>query len=745
MKKRILLAINMCIKVNNYTRMNIPKFKTIVSLTLFCTHAVQIAAQQPLDYVNMLIGTAGKHSTEYGGTTPAVSEPFGMTQWCAVTRINGISKTMYHHSDTKLSGFMATHQPAIWMGDYGFFTLMPQEGELKISADDRAVNMDRKGETATPYYYKISQKSPSNHTITTELTATSRCSVFKFHYSGKDKAILFLEAGREKEGGSIQIIPEKQEIRLYNKERHDTHLGPPLANFKGYYVLKFSKPFSAYGTWNKEIVTANQKNDCGSNIGGYIEFEPDTDVVELRTGSSFISYEQAEINMRHEVPVTESFEQIKERVKGIWARKLNKIAIKKASKDDLTVFYTAFFRTLQYPREFSEYGNYYSPFDDQIHAGVSYTAYSLWDTFRAQHPWLLLTSPDRVNDMITSLIQMYREGGWIPKWANPTYTNIMIGTHADAVIADAYVNGYRNYDLQEAYKAIRKNAFVPPLNDENYRWGDRNLWNGGYEARGGLTNYMKSGYVASDKTDESVARTLEFAMDDYCVAQMAKGLGYKDDYEVLMQRSTNYRNLYNPETGFFQARKSDGSWDNANAGFTEGANWTYRFCVMQDVPGMIALTGGDEPFIKVLDENFDNGHYRHDNEPGHHYAYLYNQCGRLDKTQSRIPAIINENYKNSPDGLSGNDDCGQMSAWYLFSCLGFYPLTPASGEYTLGIPHFEEVTVELPNNKKLTVTARNLKKNKLLTKVKFNGKLLDKPYIPVKAILEGGKLEFLSN
>lgn len=715
----------------------------LIYIILFFISIGSLSAKEPIEYVNMFIGTTGKHQTEYGGTTPAVSEPFGMTQWCAATRINGISKTMYHYNDLGLIGFMGSHQPAVWMGDYGYFTLMPQVGKLKIGVDERAAKLDRSKELGTPYYYKISYNE--NSPITTELTATSRCSFFKIEYPQKDKPILFIEAGREKEGGAIQIIPEKQEIRLYNKERHDRHLGPQLFNFKGYYVLKFSKPFRTFGTWKDGEVRETQLSECGSNVGGYIEFEEGTEPVEIKIGSSFISYEQAEFNLSQEIPSNATFEEIKIKVKNEWAKNLNKISIKEASEDDLSVFYTAFFRTLQYPREFSEYGRYYSPFDEQIHEGVSYNAYSLWDTFRAQHPWLLLTSPDRVNDMITSLVQMYKEGGWIPKWANPTYTNIMIGTHADAVIADAYVNGYRDYDQEEAYQAIRKNAFQPPLNDENYRWGDRHFWNGGYEARGGLSNYISKGYVASDKTDESVARTLEFAMDDYCIAQMAKRLGYEDDYKILMERAAHYKNLYNPNTGFFQARKSNGNWDQSDVGFTEGANWTYRFCVMQDVPGMINLMGGDEKFMKALDENFDKGHYRHDNEPGHHYVYLYNHCNRLDLAQARIPGIIARNYKNKPDGLSGNDDCGQMSAWYLFSSLGFYPLTPASGEYALGIPKFRELTFSLPNDKQLIVKAKDLNRNKLLTKIKFNGKVLEKPFIKVQDILNGGVLEFLSN
>ncbi|SDD05267.1 GH92 family glycosyl hydrolase [Niabella drilacis] len=717
--------------------------KNLKGLLLVCLtgSAVFLSAQRNIDHVNMLIGSTGESSTEYGGTTPAVTQPYGMTQWCAVTRINGISRTMYHYNDKKLLGFMATHQPAVWMGDYGFFTLMPQVGKLKIQTQERAVILDRSKETATPYYYKVSYED-GGLPVTTEFTATSRCSFFRVKYPQKGKAILFLEAGREKEGGGIEIIPERQEIRIYNKERHDSHLGPRLHHFKGCYVLKFSRPFAAFGTWNDGRITEKNKKEEGAHVGGFIEFSPGTDIVEIKTGSSFISYDQAVINMEKELPRSATFSEIKERVKKEWAKNLDKIAIKGASDEDLDIFYTAFFRTMQYPREFSEHGRYYSPFDEKVHDGVSYSAYSLWDTFRALHPWLLLTQPARVNDMVTALVQMYKEGGWIPKWPNPTYTNIMIGTHADAVIADAYVNGFRNYDLETAYQAIRKDAFVAPRGD--YRWGDRAPWNGSYEARAGLDHYMKAGYVAADKTNESASRTLEFAMDDYCVAQMAKGLGHREDYDILMRRTKNYERLFNKETGFFQARNSNGSWAAPDEGFTEGGKWTYRFCVMQDIPGLIRLLGGERQFVAELDRNFEDGHYHHDNEPGHHFAYMYSYCNRLDKTQSRIPGIIKKNYQDKPDGLSGNDDCGQMSAWYLFSSLGFYPLAPASGEYALGIPHFKEITVKLENGKQLRIKAPELGEKALLTKVRFNGKVLDKPFIPVREILKGGTLVFRS-
>jgi len=711
---------------------------------IICVLITTVFAQKPIDRVNIFIGTDGPHKTEYGGTTPAVSTPFGMTQWCAVTRLNDVSQTMYRYCDTLLLGFMASHQPLIWEGDYGFFTMMPQVGTLKIAPEERGVRLDRTKETATPYYYSVSYDCGDDATIFTEFTATSRSSFFRIKYPvGKGKPLLFIEAGREKQGGGVRIYPEKQEVHLFNKEQQHSHLGPKLNNFQGCYVLKFSKPFKSFGTWKDATISDRLLLETGSNTGCYIEFDTGTNLVEIRTGSSFISYEQAEKNLNIEIPAELSFEKTCKKVKKEWEKQLNKIKVKGASDDEQTVFYTSFFRTLQYPREFSEYGRYYSAFDDQVHDGVSYNDISVWDIFRAEHPWLMLTVPDRVNDIITALIQMYKEGGWLPKWPNPTYTNLMIGTHADIFIANSYVQGLRNYDVAEAYNAIRKDAFTPPTRDEEFRWQDRALWNGSYEARAGLTNYMKAGYVAADRTAEAVSRTLEFALDDYCIAQMAKALCKDDDYNILIKRAENYKHLYNPETGFFQARKKDGSWASTEEGFTEGGKWTYRFCVMQDVPGMITLMGTNEQFIKALDENFDKGHYRHDNEPGHHFVYLYNHCNRLDLTQARIPGIIEANYRNRVDGYSGNEDCGQMSAWYLFSVLGFYPLTPASGEYALGIPRFEAIRLRLPDNKTLTIKAKDIRKHKTLTTVKFNGVTLERPFIPIKDVLKGGVLEFL--
>lgn len=704
-----------------------------------------IKQKTPVDFVNMLIGTTGSNKTEYGGLTPNISTPFGMTKWCAATRQNMISKTMYHYDDSLLIGYMGTHQPVIWMGDYGFLTLLPQVDNLKINVQERAVKFSHNDEIATPYYYKNSFTDSNNKKIVTQITATSRCSFFKISYPKNGEAIMFLEATRENnpnEGaeGYIEIFPKKKEIHIYNKDhQEDNHLGPTLKNFKGFYVLKFDQTFTDWGTWQEDTITTGNRIKQGKHIGGYVKFKSNVSDVQLRIGSSFISFEQAETNLQNEIPDGTSFDKIKEETKKEWNERLSKIAIKTNNSDDRALFYTMYFRTLQYPREITEYGKYYSAFDDKVHEGNSYNAFSLWDTFRAQNPWLQIVAPKRVDEMMQSLIQMFQQGGWMPKWPNLTYTNSMIGTHGDVVIADAYINGFRNYDIQTAYSSMMRNAFIPPLQNDDWKPGMP--WT--YEARAGLPSYLKQGYVAKEATRQSVSRTLEFALDDYCIAQVAKELGKTEDYKLFMERSKNYKNLFNPETGFFQAKNLDGSWGSDRDAFTEGGKWTYLFCVMQDVPGLIELIGGKENFVNKLDQNFDEGHYRHDNEPGHHYAYLYDYCNMLEKTQVRIRPIIHENYKNSVDGLSGNDDAGQMSAWYLFSALGFYPVTPAANSYAIGIPYFEEINLTLPKNKKLVIKANGVSDTKNVLKVvRLNGVKLNEPFVKINELMEGGILEF---
>ncbi len=721
------------------------------SLVLNLGGGLRVLAQDPLADVNPMIGTTGPTENDYGGMIPGVAAPFGMTHWTAMTRENKISVCPYNYKDSTIQGFLGTHQPAIWMGDYGQFSLMPLSGELKTA---RKLPFRHADEISTPYYYAV-KLNDAGKSISAELTATTRAGFFKFTFPASKASHIVITASRSEQfRGSIQIDPQSNEITGYNPDRQSSELGPQLPNFKGYFVIQFSKPFSAFGTWENNDIHKGSKEESGHRMGGYASFATTQgEEIKVRIGTSFISLDQARDNLRREIRDWD-FDRVKNESRATWTESLNRIQIQGGSKAERVNFYTAMYHALLFPRTLSEYGRYYSAFDDRVHNGVSYNDYSLWDTFRAEHPLLVLIQPERVPDMITSLLQMYDEGGWMPKWPNPTYTNIMIGTHADSVIADAYVKGIRGFDLNKAYAATYKDAMTPPDGDARNRWLDRAPWTA-FEGRGGLTWYKSLGYVPQDRADESVSRTLEFAYDDFCVAQIAKAVGKHDDYEMLMLRSRNYRNLFDPSLSFMRPKKADGSWDEASwvspderkPGFTEGSPWTYLFCEMQDIPGMITLMGGPETFAAKLDQNFAGGHYRHGNEPGHHYTYLYNYVGQPWKTQEQVRAALIANYHNGADGLNGNDDCGQMSAWYIFSALGFYPVTPGSPRYAIGTPLFPKATIMLqgPYTKgPFTVIARNQSaRNIYIQSATLNGKPLNEPFISHTDIANGSTLVFV--
>jgi predicted alpha-1,2-mannosidase len=711
--------------------------------------------------VNSFIGSTGPSESDYGGTLPAVAPPFAMTQWCAMTRENRISQNPYNYKDSTLIGFIGTHQPAIWMGDYGFISFLPSIGPVKIKPQERALSFHHQNESATPYCYSVTAQTEQGESITTQMASTLRCAIFNVQFPPGDSNHVFIEASRKIANdrvfdGFIRIIPEKNEIVGFNADRHSYMLGPDVPNFKGYFVMQFSKPFAKMGTWKDQTIFPGEKDTFGDYLGGYVYFDTsDEEVLQVKIATSFISVEQARQNLQHEIPDWD-FEKVANQTKNEWNNYLQRVTVQGGSEDQKTAFYTALYRTLQYPRLFSEYGKYYSAFDDAIHDGVSYNDYSLWDTFRAQHPWLTIVAPEHVNPMIQSLLQMYDEGGWLPKWPNPTYSNIMIGTHADAVIADAFVKNFRDYDLEKAYAAVYKNAMTPAPDDSIMRWGDREETKL-YEARGGLSWYKQWGYVPSDKTDESVSRTLEFAYDDFCVAQLAKGLGKTADYDYFIERSRNYHHVYNPQTGFMQARKSDGrfvedvqfSADSVGQvveeGITEGTKWTYLFCAMQDVPGLIDLMGGKEKFLGMLDSTFNGGHYQHRNEPSHHYIYLYNYAGEPAKAQEKIWRHAFLNYRNAPDGLSGNDDCGQMSAWLVFSSMGFYPVCPGSDDYVIGSPLFSEIVLDLPEpyHNKVTIKADGVSEGKkYIRSVTVDGRVVDTPFIKHSDLVTSQEIVF---
>ncbi|HEX5554135.1 MAG TPA: GH92 family glycosyl hydrolase [Chitinophagaceae bacterium] len=738
-------------------------------LANFCIVGIARAQKQhqlkeAVDYVNPLIGTAitGFHpGLDGGGTMPCVNEPFAMTNFVAQTCENKISRMAYEYEDSTILGFLATHQPTVWMGDYGYVSVMPQIGHLRVLPRERRLKFNHRNEVARPYYYSALLDTKNNKKIKAEISATSRCALLQFTFPQSSQSHIIIQginldstlADHANDltprlaslRGYVHIDNGKGEITGYNPDRQSSQLGPGLKNFKGYFIIQFDKPFDIYGTWNRDSINSQSEQQYGTEMGAYISFRTKkNEKIKVKIATSFISLDQARENLNKEIPNWD-IKEIVASTRNKWEQALSSIKLGgDVSFNQKTIFYTALFHCLLFPREFSEYGKYYSAFDDTIHEGISYNDYSLWDTFRALHPLLTIIQPKRVNQMIQSLIQMYEEGGWMPKWPNPTYTNIMIGTHADAMIADAYVKGFRDFDTTGAYHAMRKDAMIPPDCDTRKVWGDRYPWTS-YEGRGGLSYYHSIGYVPSDKVNESVSRTIEFSIDDYCVAQVARLQGRLSDYKKLMAWSRNYQNVYNKSTGFMAPRKYDGDWDSqVNAGFTEGTNWTYTFGAMHDVPGMIEMMGGNKKFAKKLTENFAGGHYRADNEPGQHYIYLFDYCGEPWKTQELARQQTSTvNYRNEPIGINGNDDCGQTSAWYIFSVMGFYPVSPASGEYAIGAPQFPEITLDLQNGKQFQIKALNLSdKNKYIKSITLNGKPLSGYFISHADIIKGGQLTF---
>ncbi|HVV05345.1 MAG TPA: GH92 family glycosyl hydrolase [Puia sp.] len=742
-----------------------------IALTDLC-NAQQRQPRQEVDYVNTIIGTpyAGfAEGLEGGGTIPAVGLPYAMTNFLPQTGESKMGRTSYVYEDRTVMGFLASHQPTVWMGDYGYVSVMPQVGALKTLPHDRALPFDHTDEVTKPYYYSVVLNAGGQQKIRAEIAAASRAAIFRFTFPAAEKAHLIIQginldpaladesndiaARIIKLKGYVRVDKDKNEITGYNPDRVSAQLGPDLPAFKGYFVIQFDKPISSFGTWNNNTVTPGSVEQYGTRMGAYVDFATRAgEKVQVRISTSFISLEQARANLEKEVPGW-NFDRLVTSTRDTWQRELSHIKLDGVSEEKKTIFYTAMFHTMQFPRELSEYGKYYSAFDDKVHEGVSYTDFSLWDTYRALHPLLIFTQPDRVNDMIRALLQMYEQGGRLPMWPNPAETNIMISTHADAVIADAYIKGFRKYNVDTAYAALLKDATVPPDNDTVLPYADRDRWTG-FEARAGLTAFNTIGYVPFGRTAESVSRTIEYASDDYSVAQMARALGRMDDYRQLLAWSKNYRNLYDPVSGFFIPKRADGSFLQFNPkdklgrqdGFTEGDQWTYLFGAMQDIPGMIRLMGGNERFAARLDENFEGMHYHHDNEPGHHYIYLYDYCGQPWKTQELVRKHTTFNYRARPLGINGNEDCGQMAAWYIFGVMGFYPVTPASGEYAIGAPQFPKLTLHYNVNgraRTLTIIANHLsEQNKYVQQVTLDGRKIEHPFLSHAALTGGSTLVF---
>jgi len=462
------------------------------------------------------------------------------------------------------------------------------------------------------------------------------------------------------------------------------------------------------------------------------------EAVDVKVGTSFIDFNQARKNLENEIG-GKSFDRVAKETKASWEKEISRITID-ASEADKETFYTAMQRIALTPRDLTEDGYHYSAFNGKIVPGIMYTDYSIWDTFRALHPLLVLLTPEKDAEMITGLLNSYDEGGWMPKWPSPGYSNIMVGTHADAIIADAYVKGVRNYDLDKALEAMMKDATTPGT--------------GIYKARVGIEDYIRLGYVPTDRHKESVMRTVEFAYDDFCIAQVARGMGREDLYETLMARSKYYRNVMDSATGMVRGRNADGSWrpgyDPAISIWAEGSprdiETYYRnisFFAPHDVPGLIDIMGGPSELEKKLDSFFEGDFYYVGDEFSMHSPYLYNYAGVPWKTQSTIRRLVRENFTNELSGLPGNDDCGQLSAWYIFSAMGFYPVCPGTLEYQIGSPAFDKVSVNLPDGKVFTIIANNnSEENVYIQSATLNGRPYNKSWLHHDDIMRGSTLVF---
>jgi len=725
--------------------------KTLI--ILFSAAAVLCSCSGNLKYVDSLIGTEGTGS-QYGGMMPMAGVPFGSAHWVPMTRLTEVGTLSFNESDSLLLGFIGSRQPSIWMGEWGQLSFQPQTGDLVMAYESRGQQIQNT--KYTPYMARVKAGG-----ILTRYAAKEHSAVFEFSRVKH----LVIDASRKTCGacsdpsehpGEINFGRYGTEIYGWNSDNFDAHHTSAKPNFKGYFYIRLSRPIDNGGS---------PDNGCDS-VTGYATFEKEGPL-KIYVGLSLVSVEQAKENMEREVE-GKSVAKVASESKKLWKKEFAKLEIK-ADHDIKTIFYTGLFHSLLYPRDITEYGQYYSAFDDSIHEGKMYSCWSMWDTYRAEHPLLTLIAPERVDGMMQSLLEMYKEGGWLPKWPNPSYTGIMVGSPAETILAEACTKGFKGFDIATAYEAVRKNATVPQETDHEFEWEDRGCFGDTPETRGGLDNYMKLGYVAGNETQESVSRTQDFGLQDLAAASLAKAVGKDEDAEYFRSRSMNYKNLWNSEEALFLPKDTEGNWMDPLSGhhYTECSPQTASWCIPFDVNGLCDLMGGQQHMENKLDEYFETLFFVpergnrsiHGNEPSHHVAYLYNRIGRPWKTQMRVRSIMERSYSTDRKGFDGNEDCGQMSSWYILSSMGLYMLNPADGIYELGSPIVKEARMSLGikgmedsdapyKPTELHIIAKNQSKGNIyVRKVSFNGKILGEgnkgPWqITHEELANGGILEF---
>ena len=713
-----------------------------------------------VDYVNPLMGTDSKKSMSNGNTYPAIATPWGMNFWTPMTSKMG-DGWAYNYDDDKIRGIKQTHQPSPWINDYAAFSFMAVTGELKYQEDERASWFSHKAETVKPYHYRTYL---AEYDVVAEVAPTSRAAHFKFTFPEADSSYIMLDAFFK--GSMVKIIPEERKIIGYCRNNK----GGVPDNFHNYFVAEFDKDFEITHTWkdNWEL-QKNNLNSEGKHVGAIIGFKTKKgEVVNVKVASSFISLEQAHINLNREIG-KDTFNETKQKAKNAWEKELSRIKIEDDSIDNIRTFYSCLYRVLLFPRTFYEFDAdnkmmHYSPYNGNVLPGYMFTDNGFWDTFRAVFPFFNMMYPEQNNNIMEGLANTYKESGWLPEWASPGHRACMIGSNSAPIIADAYIKGnIKNEKTAEIlFEALLKNATIEE---------GRPVRSVGRE---GLNYYNTLGYVPFDvNIRENAAKTLEYAYADFTIGQMAEKMGKKVIAKTYYEQSYRYKKVFDPSTNLMRGKNEDGTFQSPfdplkwGGAFTEGNSLHYTWSVFQDIDGLINLMGGKENFIKQLDGVFtmppkydasyygkviheiremevaNMGNYAHGNQPIQHMIYLYNYAGVPYKAQDKIRKVLTKLYTPTPDGYCGDEDNGQTSAWYVFSALGFYSVTPATDEFIIGSPLFKKATLNLRNGNTFTIEAKNNSKNNFyIQSARLNNSTYENSFIKCSDIQKGGFLEF---
>lgn len=742
--------------------------RIILAITVLL--AQYISATDYVKYVNPLMGTQSSYELSAGNTYPAIAMPWGMNFWSPRTNKIG-DGWKYTYNAHKIYGFEQTHQPSPWINDYGQFSLMPVTGEVKMDEAERAGWFSHKSEIAQPHYYKV---YVADYDVVTEITPTERAAMFRFTFPQAQSYVVVDAYDR---GSYIKIIPEENRIIGYTTRNNG---GVPM-NFRNYFIIQFDKPFEYIATFSNDS-TPKEKNDrlpvtlkegalqqecyhCGAVIGFSTE---KGETVHARVASSFISHEQALLNLNE--LADDSFDTLVQKGRDRWNSLLGRIEIDDMESDHKRTFYSCLYRSLLFPRKFYEIADdgtvwHYSPYNGKVLPGYMYTDTGFWDTFRCLFPLLNLIYPSVNSEIQEGLLNVYRESGFFPEWASPGHRSCMVGNNSASVLADAYIKGVNAGDIKSLYEGlVHGTTAVHPKVSSTGRLG--------YE------HYNRLGYIPCDVgIDESAARTLEYAYNDWCILQVAKAIGRPDnEIAELERRSLNYRNLFNDKYRLMCGRNSDGTFEKNfsplkwGGNFTEGNSWHYTWSVFHDVQGLINLMGSKEKFVQMLDSvfsvppHFDDsyygfpiheiremtvmnmGNYAHGNQPIQHMIYLYNYAAAPWKAQYRLRQAMERMYTPTPDGYCGDEDNGQTSAWYVFSALGFYPVCPASNQYVLGAPLFKRATIHLENGNDITISApENSSENMYISHMLVNGNEYNNNYITHETLMQGATMKITMN